>query len=100
MIGDTAPKRWRFAVDALAFLTAVSLLLAGWAAYTRFSDTNHTRIREAATWRAVICSIEKAVIEDKTIPHERKVFALRFYDRLLVENVHTQPCGYINHLGR
>jgi hypothetical protein len=97
MIGDTAPKRWRIAVDLLAVLTAVSLLVSGWAIYARFSETNATRKRNAAIWHAVICDIEHQIVVNSNINEhsltlKRRKFILRFYDNLLVKDAHAQPC--------
>lgn len=93
MVGDTAPKRWRIAVDALAVLTAVAIILSGWALYTRFNDSNAARKRNAQIWHAVICDIEQKVVKSKTIPLQKKRDDLVFYDRLLVVDAHAAPCG-------
>lgn len=93
MIGDTAPKRWRIAVDLLAVLTAVSLLVSGWALYTRFNQTNALRTRNAQIWHAVICDIEQAVVVDRKLTLKRKLRFIKFYDKLLVRDAHAAPCN-------
>lgn len=98
MVGDTASKRWRLAIDFLALLAAVAIILSGWALYDRFSTSNHARSENRAVWHAVICGIEQAVVKDdkthkRTADHTRTVLA--FYDRLLVEDVHAAPCGIV-----
>lgn len=98
MIGNTAPKRWRIAVDLLAVLTAASLLISGWALYTRFNETNAARKRNAQIWHAVICDIEKQIVasrqnDDPRLTAARKRKLLRFYDGLLVKDAHAAPCG-------
>lgn len=98
MIGDTAPKRWRIAVDLLAVLTAVALLVSGWALYTRFNQTNVLRARNAQIWHAVICDIEHQIVVNSNINEhsltlKRRKFVLRFYDNLLVKDAHAQPCN-------
>jgi hypothetical protein len=79
-------------------LTAVSLLVSGWAIYARFSETNATRKRNAQIWHAVICDIERQTIKNAnknehplTLPQRK--FILRFYDNLLVKDAHAQPCN-------
>lgn len=96
MIGDTAPKRWRLAVDALAVLTAFALLLSGWALYSRFTETNHARADNRAVWHAVICSLERATMKQPHVPPARVRTVLVFYDKLLVEDVHAAPCGLVS----
>ena len=93
MIGGTAPLRWRLAVDALAILTACSLLLSAWALATRFQESNRARERNAQIWHKVICDIELAVASDKTITTARKQYVIHFYDKLLVRDAGAEPCG-------
>lgn len=98
MIGNTAPKRWRLAVDLLACLTAAALLLSAWALATRFQETNANRARNARIWHAVICDIEHQIVVNSNINEhpltlQRRKFILRFYDNLLVRDAHAQPCN-------
>ena len=97
MIGNTAPKRWRLAVDVLAVMTAAALLLSAWALTSRFQETNRARERNARIWHAVICDIEQQIVVNANISEhpltlKRRKFLLRFYDNLLVKDAHAQPC--------
>jgi len=91
MIGNTAPRRWRLAVDLLALLTAISLLVSSWALFTRFSESNRVRRENAQIWHQVICDIERQVVLQH-YPVSRKRFVIRFYNRLLVKDAHALPC--------
>lgn len=97
MVGDTTPRRYRIVIDTLAVLTATALLLSGWALYSRFGETNSRRAENARVWHAVICSIEQAVVADRTrhYPDGEKTIILKFYDGLLTNDVHTTGCGLI-----
>jgi hypothetical protein len=94
MIGDTASKRWRIAIDFLALISATALILSGWALYDRFSGTNRARADNKRVWHAVVCSIEQAVYKNKTLTITKKRDAIAFYDGLLINQVHTSGCGY------
>jgi hypothetical protein len=96
MVGDTAPKRWRIIVNFLALLTVISLVVSSWALVTRFNETNRLRDENAKIWHAVVCDIEVQVGQDKKLSHSRKVFVLRFYDRLLMDDAHAAPCGLVS----
>ncbi len=67
--------------------------VAGIALLVRFNETNRLRNDQAHVWRAVVCSIEDQVLrsQDATWAQQRR--ALRFYDHLLVDDVHTAPCN-------
>lgn len=96
MIGDTAPKRWRIAVDLLAVITAAAIIMSGWALYDRFSATKAARARNAQIWHAVICDIEHQIVADNHNPspsRAEKARYLAFYDTLLVKDAHAKPCG-------
>lgn len=47
MIGKAAPRHIRILVDALAIITALALIVAGYALYERFTQTNERRIQQA-----------------------------------------------------
>lgn len=95
MIGNTAPRRWRLAVDVLAVLTAIALVLSGWAIASRFSETNRARAANKAVWHAVLCDIERATDARKDISKRRKIQSIKYYDHLLVDLVHTRGCGLV-----
>lgn len=75
-------------VVVLSVVISVALVSSGIAFFLRSKEN-------ANTWHAVICSIEQAVIEDPKQPREEKVRFIKFYDGLLVNQVHTQPCGFV-----
>lgn len=88
-------KGSRFA-RRIAYVSAVVFIflstITGWALYGRFEQGNSER----NVWRAVICSIERATVQDpQTTPGQTRS-ALLFYDRLLTDDVHTRPCGLLN----
>lgn len=85
------------AIVAFALLVfLLSSFATGYTLYTRFTETNARRADNARVWHAVICSIEKQVVIEKRLSKPRETRALRFYDRLLREDVHTSPCGLLN----
>ena len=43
MLGPSASRRTRIAVDILALVSAVAIILAGWALFDRFQQTNERR---------------------------------------------------------
>lgn len=94
MIGSAAPRRVRIAVDVLAAISAIALIISGAALIDRFGQTNQARKDNQHTWHAVICTIESSVIADKTVPYDKKVRFVKFYDDLLVNSVGTKPCGF------
>lgn len=84
---------------ALVALILILLSAAGIAGglYTRFTQTNKNRAANARIWHAVICDIQKSVVDPqkgqrKLSPTEQARF-LAFYDRLLVVDAHAAPCG-------
>lgn len=77
----------------LAAVFLLSSAASAWALYSRFEQANRNRSANARVWRAVICSIEVAVKEDKKSSAAEKHAAYKFYDGLLVNSVHTSPCG-------
>ncbi len=82
----------------LKVLIAVSLicsLISAWAIFARFTDTNHRRAENKAVWHAVICTIEQSVNNNSNLTHTQKLLSFRFYDGLLIDQVHTNGCGYI-----
>lgn len=85
-------KKYKILVWVLALLTAVSMMLAGWAFLSRFSETNQIRHDNAQIWHAVVCAIEVNVANSTKLSAEDKRHFLRFYDRLLVEDAHSYPC--------
>lgn len=92
MVGDSAPKRFRLAVDFLAFLTFLALVLSGWALYGRFAATNEARRNNQHVWHAVICSIEQATLSNTKRPLADRKASVQFFERLLINNVKTAPC--------
>jgi hypothetical protein len=78
-------RRYRLILAVLAFTSAAAVILAGWALYERSTDTGRV-------WHAVVCSIETAV-QKQHLPRVKERAALRFYDRLLTDDVHTSGCG-------
>lgn len=92
MIGRDG-RRFRLVFNILAVASALALILAGWALYDRFQQTNQFRAAQAHVWHAVICSIEVAVVKSPHLPEAKKRQSLRFYDRLLVQDVNAPPCG-------
>ncbi len=84
--------RTRFALTLTAAVSAAALVLAGWALYARFEQSNANREANKMVWHAVICSIETAVIKSQPDSAKRDA-TLRFYDRLLTQQVQTTGCG-------
>ena len=87
-------RRFKFGVIFLAATSFAAIVLAAWALYARFQESNAYREADARIWHAVVCQIEQAVLKQHLSPvKERK--ALRFYDHLLVADVRTDGCGLI-----
>ena len=82
----------RMAYISGAIFVTLSLMLA-WSLYDRFEQTNEARRENKAVWHAVICNIEQSVIANGKTPLSDKVVFIRFYDGLLVNDVHTRGCG-------
>lgn len=80
------------AVAALAAFLLSSFITA-WAVYGRFTETNANRRNNAQLWHVVICDIERSVLNDPHSDPQRVSNFLKFYDRLLVTDVHAAPCG-------
>jgi hypothetical protein len=78
-------------VVCLTLATVASVVAAG-GFYTRFEETNHNRAANARVWHVVICDIEQQVLRNSASP-VNKVDFLKFYDHLLVSDVHAAPCG-------
>jgi hypothetical protein len=85
-------RRFRVALIFLALLSSAAIILSGWALYARFTQSNAYRTADNRVWRAVICQIEMAVVKEH-LPVAKEREALRFYDRLLIQDVQTDPCG-------
>lgn len=100
MVGNTAPKRWRIAVDALAVLTALALALATWGLYSRFQESNAARQDNKHTWHAVICSIEQIELHNPALSEAHTRASLKFWDGVLTKQVGTTGCGYLATLPR
>lgn len=81
------------AVVLLCAATVASCFAAAFALYGRFAQTNELRKQNAFVWHVVICDIEQSVLKDKKTSPEDKVSFIRFYDRLLVKDVHAAPCN-------
>ena len=92
MIGDTASKRWRIAIDFLALISAAALILSGWALYDRFSGTNHARAENKRVWHAVICSIEQAVYKNKTLTVVKKRDANQMWEASEILDQACEAC--------
>lgn len=88
MTGNTAPLRWRVAIDVLGILTAFAIILSGWALYTRFSSNKET-------WHAVICSLEKETLNDPFRSPQDKRARIQFFEHLLTEDVRTRGCDLL-----
>ncbi len=52
---------------------------------------NAARADSRATWRAVICTIEVDSLK-RPISDKQKQTVVKFWDELLIEKVHSQPC--------
>lgn len=93
MIGDgTVPRRFRIAINALAVLTIVALLLAGWALHSRFTATNQFRQTQQQVWHAVICTVVAAEQHNKNLTPQEKAHETEFWNKLLVQKVGALPC--------
>jgi hypothetical protein len=81
----------------LAYASAVIFVLlsglTGWALYSRFEQTNRNRDTNAAIWHAVICSIEQQSLNDPFTSNDSKRASVKFFDGLLMDDVHTTGCG-------
>jgi len=84
--------RFRLALAFLAVLSASAIILASWALYARFQQSNAYREADNRVWHAVICTIEQAVVKQHLDPAKERE-TLRFYDRLLMVDVGTDGCG-------
>lgn len=94
MTGDNiASARWRLTVDILAVVSALSLLLTGWALYDRFDQGNQARQDNKRVWHAVICALETATAHNTKVDVTSRKLAIKFYDQLLTEDVQTTGCG-------
>jgi hypothetical protein len=93
---DERKRDWKmFATFVFASLAViVALGAAGLAFVSRYNSADQYRADTQATWRAVICAIEQQVAATQRSNVDKQT-ALQFYDRLLVENIHTEPCGII-----
>jgi DNA-binding transcriptional regulator of glucitol operon len=89
--------RFRVWIGALAIITMLAMLLAGWAFLTRFDQTNKLRSDQDHAWHGVICTIERASIKNPNTTVQEKLQDLKFFDGLLTTDVRTTPCG-LKHL--
>lgn len=87
-------KGFRFLLAVTTVLACLALLVAGWALYARFEQTNENRAANQHVWHAVICRIEMAVAKQNLPPAQIRE-QLRFYDSLLTQDVKTAGCGLI-----
>ena len=87
--------RFRILFGFLAVVTCVSLVIAGWALYARFTETNAIRASNNHVWHAVVCEIEHAIIVKDHLTVAQEKAALRFWDHLLVADVGTVGCGLV-----
>jgi len=90
----TNDKRFRVGLALLAATAFAAIVLAAWALYVRFEQTNAYRDADTRIWTAVICQIEQAV-QKQHLPPAKEQAALRFYDRLLIRDVQTDGCGLL-----
>lgn len=97
MIGDATTRRFRLAFNVLAVVSAAALLLAGWALYARFEQTNQLRNSNKHVWHGVVCAIEKSILKSTNTTPQQKQAKLRFFDRLLIVDVQTDGCGLATH---
>lgn len=96
MLGSEVPKRTRYAVDVLAVLTFIALVVSAWTLATRFQETNHTRSEIQHTWHSVICALENQRVNDPRYTLDQKKEFVTFFDSVLVNNVGAAPCGLQN----
>lgn len=80
------------AIFALVMILLSAFVTAG-TLYGRFSQTSKIRQSNVRVWHAVVCSIEHAAIKQKNHTVQEKRLIIRFYDNLLVNDVHAAPCG-------
>lgn len=88
---------WRIAIGMSLALVAMSLTLAGWALYDRFSETNTRRAAQQRvnnenreTWRKVLCFARDEVVKSPA-PAAQKAQAVKFYKDAL-KLVGARPC--------
>ena len=86
-------RRFKIALAITAALSAVSLTIAGWAFYVHFEQANAYRRADQRIWTAVICQLERRVAATKSVTAQQIQASLRFYDRLLTQDVQTTGCG-------
>lgn len=74
----------------LAIVVAISV-----STFYRVEQGRANRANNAKVWHAVICSLEVATLNSKTATPARIKAAIRLYDELLIEDVHTSGCGLL-----
>ncbi len=71
---------------------AGALIISGVSLMMRFHQTNTLRADQTHAWVAVICDIEHQVVSSK-LPLTQKLKDVKFYDGLLINDIHTAACG-------
>lgn len=92
---DKAAGHYSAAIKILGIVCAVALIFSGWALLARFNQTNELRREQAHVWHAVVCTIEIQVLKNQDATAREQKRALRFYDGLLVDDVHAAPCHLV-----
>ncbi len=88
-------RRFAIWLGVTSLIATLAILVAAWALYSRFAQTNAYRRADQRIWTSVICQIETAVTRSKTLTPAQIKASLRFYDSLLVKDVQTAGCGLI-----
>jgi hypothetical protein len=91
LVGDTAPKRFRLAVDALAVVSAVALILSGYLFYTRINESRDAQHNTVQAIRTVLCFAQLQVERDSTVTAAQRARAVHFYTQAL-ERIDALPC--------
>ncbi len=91
-----SPRAVKIALGVTAAVASAAILIASWALYARFEQTNQNRSANKMVWHAVICQIEIATTKNKKLTPLQKEAQLRFFDRLLIKDVQTQGCGLVH----
>lgn len=94
MVGDSASKRFRLAINSLAVLTVMSLLLASYVFYGRITESRDTQHNTVQAIRTVLCFAQQQVENDPHVPAGQKLRAVRFYTQALAR-IHALPCAPI-----
>lgn len=92
MLGDTAPKRFRLAVDGLAAMTVISLFLVSWLFYDRITTSRQTQADTRAAIRTVLCFAQSQVEADSAVTAKQRRRAVRFYTEAL-KKIDEPPCS-------